>query len=1012
MASVPTDWVPLKTVVPKPIMLHILHRMTERGLTKSDAQLVLAWVRTSPMVPPGDWYKRFPNFILVGDGQYPKSVLSAHMKPWGTSLTSSLLQTKPQQTAPTPVLAGMEKKARTKYGTVQAELPEDSDAHEAITDVRVEIDPSDLDGKGLRIGPTHITVRYGIKSENTASIEAFLSMQPPMEAQLAATSFFPPSESSDNAAVIIAPVVCFGLFEINERLGDLGNRTDGRYFTEPDFEYTPHCTIAYVKAEAAEKYVGIEATAGQTFTIREVVVVTPSNERKIITLNGVTQDGVKTAAHRVGDLFALAMTETLPLNPQKFEFHNERYSSQLKPLIQALKAGEELPPILVVQKKNGKYHVLDGNHRLQAALNAKKTEIEAYVVTWPDLKKVLDAYFDGQLPLEASELDDYILLDDDNMEVYSKRADGPTQDQDQMGKPGDITETPQFKSWFAGSKVVDDHGRPLRVFHGIFGDFDTFHVEQTKEGGAFFTENPEVASLYASGWVGKDSKDGNPKVMPVYLSIKNPKTLRGQEVMDEDFSYDAEVMRKAIETAKKEGHDGLRLLKMPEDTLEDNQWVVFTSNQVKSAIANGGEFDADSHSITAAHQRQEGISPELVKQLYAATSPKRIGTVDDYLVDPKLRSQFAAILDVPVWAFPGLAKNKGALGQCVNLGRNHIYIQLDGGADNQIFFHEMVHADRAAKGRPFLKSDRDKHEDSAEKGQQYYAEREGREFEKPVRREAKMPEITRDAEWATHALSKVRKSIEAELTEGPLNDYGLEYIIEQSFNGLVKVVFQGDPLPKDKNSFPEDYITGASYDAGDSRLPIEVYMLPGSAAEIGNTVQRKAEDVWKRFVGRFVAIYVHEETHRLQFNRMRTRKRKEDPTGKAYQQHLDKFQEGYGTKDPAAYYGHQVEIAAFAREAIQELRDAGNDDRSIYVLIQNSGLWSIASRQSDAFRRYKQLLVHDKAQGPVIFRKFIQNMVRALPPEAHKPISREDYELYEQFKPSTFKQKAKLLVSV
>lgn len=149
----------------------------------------------------------------------------------------------------------------------------------------------------------------------------------------------------------------------------------------------------------------------------------------IKTIRDVTEDyhegkiAGRTAAHRLGDIFAIAMTETIPLNPQNFEFRHEKERSKVKSLTKALEEGGELPPVLVTEKKGGKYLVLDGHHRVQAAINAGKTEIEAYVVTWKDLKKVLDAYFGGRLPLEAWELDDYILINDNNLEAYSKRAD-------------------------------------------------------------------------------------------------------------------------------------------------------------------------------------------------------------------------------------------------------------------------------------------------------------------------------------------------------------------------------------------------------------------------------------------------------------------------------------------------------------------------------------------------------------------------------------------------------------
>ena len=57
-------------------------------------------------------------------------------------------------------------------------------------------------------------------------------------------------------------------------------------FIEPAHEYEPHVTVAYVRPEVAEKYVGNQITAGHRFVIREVVIRTQSKKEVIVTLNG------------------------------------------------------------------------------------------------------------------------------------------------------------------------------------------------------------------------------------------------------------------------------------------------------------------------------------------------------------------------------------------------------------------------------------------------------------------------------------------------------------------------------------------------------------------------------------------------------------------------------------------------------------------------------------------------------------------------------------------------------
>lgn len=63
--------------------------------------------------------------------------------------------------------------------------------------------------------------------------------------------------------------------------------------------------------------------------------------------------------------------------------------------------------------------------------------------------------------------------------------------------------TPGFADWFAGSKVVGEDGRPLRVYHGTQrGDrIGTALVKGRATSGPmpFFTDDPEIASSYATG---------------------------------------------------------------------------------------------------------------------------------------------------------------------------------------------------------------------------------------------------------------------------------------------------------------------------------------------------------------------------------------------------------------------------------------------------------------------------------------------------------------------------------
>ena len=172
----------------------------------------------------------------------------------------------------------------------------------------------------------------------------------------------------------------------------------------------------------------------------------------------------------------------------------------------------------------------------------------------------------------------------------------------QGAAPGqDITETPAFKRWFGDSKVVDESGRPLVVYHGTNQDIAEFRpgvggpgqYADTK-GAIFFSSWPEAAGFFARV---KSREAGSRTIIPTYLSIKNPVTV--------DFAGDIKDtgrVTRAIEDAKAAGNDGVILRNIIDGDLyaASDVYVVFDPTQIKSAIGNRGTFDPNDPRITFA----------------------------------------------------------------------------------------------------------------------------------------------------------------------------------------------------------------------------------------------------------------------------------------------------------------------------------------------------------------------------------------------------------------------------
>jgi hypothetical protein len=118
------------------------------------------------------------------------------------------------------------------------------------------------------------------------------------------------------------------------------------------------------------------------------------------------------------------------------------------------------------------------------------------------------------------------------------------------------TDTPEFKTWFGKSKVVDEAGEPLVVHHGTTGDFDSFKPGSPDGGfgsSHYFSNNiddvnlnyaniegPDIAARLARGEVVGDPQFS---VIPAYLKMENPVYLdpsgkKGRTVFNETGSAD------------------------------------------------------------------------------------------------------------------------------------------------------------------------------------------------------------------------------------------------------------------------------------------------------------------------------------------------------------------------------------------------------------------------------------------------------------------------------------------
>lgn len=176
------------------------------------------------------------------------------------------------------------------------------------------------------------------------------------------------------------------------------------------------------------------------------------------------------------------------------------------------------------------------------------------------------------------------------------------------GKPTKLTEkqwlqvrTQAFKNWFGdwlntpenASKVVDENGEPMIVYHGSKNKFYSFDMELQKTAwmgkGFYFTPNKEFAKSFGRS------------VVSSFLNLRNPFIVKGNS----PSYYDSEVGKiygkdggpiepsEGTALLQDKGHDGVLFTHWDQGQMI----TVFTPSQIKSATENKGTFDKSNDDI-------------------------------------------------------------------------------------------------------------------------------------------------------------------------------------------------------------------------------------------------------------------------------------------------------------------------------------------------------------------------------------------------------------------------------
>lgn len=222
--------------------------------------------------------------------------------------------------------------------------------------------------------------------------------------------------------------------------------------------------------------------------------------------------------------------------------------------------------------------------------------------------------------------------------------------------------TTNFKNWFGdwendpenASKVVDENGEPMVVWHGRSAEFNTFEKKEgvrfimgledkVKAEGFFFSPDKGLAEEFASN--SSRHRGGKANVVPCFLNIRRPMDLTGEDYdrIYEDVTgweymvgmdtqdnlwgiMDEEGMADKI---KEKGYDGAIFVEEVDDSYEPTKisYCALDANQIKSAENNNGDFSADNNdirfSLKSMMEKPEGWKQANKKAIHIAEAIER-----------------------------------------------------------------------------------------------------------------------------------------------------------------------------------------------------------------------------------------------------------------------------------------------------------------------------------------------------------------------------------------------------
>jgi 2'-5' RNA ligase len=511
-----------------------------------------------------------------------------------------------------------------KFSSTQLNLP--AGMAEKVREMGRKIPAEDLYGDGRETDP-HVTLKYGLHDQDPEPVRSLLAGQGPITITLGKTSVFPDSGDGD---VVKIDVESPQLHKLNKQVADNVPNT------ETHAEYSPHVTVAFVAPGKGEQYAGDATLAGQKVTLDHVEFSSADGQKTVIPLEGgkgeqarvrgVEGEGAKRSGPATDGGRAKVRGPEAPAAVSGVEGHKPEPA-------RAGVSGERIPakevqPTAKGARPEGQDVQRGATVRRQAEAGLVQTKTEPIT----DAKSLAAAFKREAPSVSAAEaqvaaelLDHYVSewakdTGGDKAEWYRTRIAG-VEAGGEAG-PGALEQAPDtaaFKRWFADSKVVDEQGEPLVVYHATGSlDFETFKRRRNDIGVHFGTAGQADARMGFK--FGKELPAGA-RTYPVYLSLQNPLRLHDYGEWNAgkvafNLERNAGFSRKELQAAtadnplthlknlrnliESKGHDGIVYRNQGESELIDEKLKALAEQMHQARVALDAVLPGDKR-ITQRH---------------------------------------------------------------------------------------------------------------------------------------------------------------------------------------------------------------------------------------------------------------------------------------------------------------------------------------------------------------------------------------------------------------------------